>query len=109
MNENITNSSTSFPFLDMGTSFIIGLAVGFFLKKFFKLMLLVLGLGIIIIFILESKGTVHVDGKVIESGVSTWIDSFSNLVSFLKEKLSTMGFSSGASAVAGFFAGIKYG
>ncbi len=35
MDDNIPAGETTFPFIEMGTSFIIGLAVGFFLKKFF--------------------------------------------------------------------------
>jgi len=109
MNENVANSQAPFPFLEMGTSFVIGLAVGFFLKKFFKFMLLILGLGLVVLFYLESKGTVHVDGHVIENGVSTGIDSFNGLVAMSKEKLSQMSLSSKAGALAGFFAGIKFG
>jgi uncharacterized membrane protein (Fun14 family) len=105
--EHITE--TPFPFLEMGTSFIIGLAIGYFFKKFFKMLLLILGLGLVVLFVLESKGSVHIDDKMIESGVSTGIDSFNGLVSMVKARLSSMKLSSGASAVAGFFAGIKFG
>jgi uncharacterized membrane protein (Fun14 family) len=104
-----TADSTAFPFLEMGTSFIIGLAIGYFFKKFFKILLLILGLGIVVLFVLESKGTIHVDDKMIESGVSTGVDSFNGLVTLVKDRLSNMKISSGASAVAGFFAGVKFG
>ncbi len=103
------DSTTAFPFLEMGTSFIIGLAIGYFFKKFFKILLLILGLGIVVLFVLESKGTIHVDDKMIESGVSSGMDSFNGLVTMVKDRLSNMKLSSGASAVAGFFAGIKFG
>jgi hypothetical protein len=46
---------------------------------------------------------------MIENGVSSGIDSFQGLVAMLKDRLSSMKISSGASAVAGFFAGIKFG
>ena len=109
-----TASSTShdgsaFPFLEMGTSFVIGLAIGYFLKKFFKLFLLLTGLALVVLFVLESKGTIHIDDKMIESGVSSGVDSFQGLVAMVKDRLSNMKISSGASAVAGFFAGIKFG
>jgi uncharacterized membrane protein (Fun14 family) len=103
------DSTTAFPFLEMGTSFIIGLAIGYFFKKFFKFLLLILGLGLVILFVLESQGTIHVDDKMIESGVSTGIDSFNGLLTMAKDRLSSMKLSSGASAVAGFFAGLKFG
>jgi len=85
------------------------LAIGYFFKKFFKILLLILGLGIVVLFVLESKGTIHVDDKMIESGVSTGVDSFNGLVTLVKDRLSNMKISSGASAVAGFFAGVKFG
>lgn len=108
-NAGATSSNSAFPFLEMGTSFVIGLAIGYFFKKFFKVLLLILGLGIVVLFVLESKGTIHVDDKMIESGVSTGVDSFQGLVAMVKDRLSHMKVSSGASAVAGFFAGIKFG
>ena len=103
------HNSSAFPFLEMGTSFVIGLAVGYFLKKFFKLFLLLTGLALVVLFVLESKGTIHVDDKMIESSVSSGVDSFQGLVAMVKDRLSNMTLSSGAGAVAGFFAGIKFG
>jgi uncharacterized membrane protein (Fun14 family) len=100
---------TAFPFLEMGTSFVIGLAIGYFVKKSFKFLLLFLGLGLVTLFILESQGYFHVDDQVIQDGVSTGVDSFQNVVNMLKERLSNMELSSGAGAVAGFFAGLKFG
>ena len=52
--EATTAHSSPFPFLEMGTSFVIGLAIGYFFKKFFKILLLLLGLGIVVLFVLES-------------------------------------------------------
>ena len=104
-----THNSGAFPFLEMGTSFVIGLAIGYFLKKSFKFLLLILGLGLVILFVLESQGYFHVNDGMIENGVSSGIDSFQGLVAMLKDRLSSMKISSGASAVAGFFAGIKFG
>jgi len=103
------SSSSGFPFLDMGTSFIIGLAVGYFLKKFFKIMILILGLGLVVIFVLESKGTIHVDDQAISNGVSGGVSWFQDLIAMLKNRLSTMQLTTGAGAIAGFAAGIKLG
>ncbi len=72
-------------------------------------MLLILGLGLVVLFYLESKGTIHIDGKIIESSVSTGVDSFQSMVTMAKDRLSKMSLSSTAGAMAGFFAGIKYG
>ena len=106
---NIDTSGSAFPFLEMGTSFVIGLAIGFFMKKFFKLLLLVLGFGIVILFVMESQGISTVDEQALDAGVSTGINSFKGLASMLQERLSNMTMTSGAGAVAGFFVGLKFG
>jgi len=108
-NANTAGDQSAFPFLEMGTNFVIGLAVGYFLKKFFKFLLLILGLGLVILFVLESQGYFHVNDGTLQSGVSTGIDSFQHLVTMVKDRLSSMKLSSGASAIAGFFAGLKLG
>lgn len=108
-NTVVDTSSSGFPFLEMGTSFVIGLAIGYFMKKFFKILLLILGLGLVILFVMESQGISTVDEQALENGVSTGIDSFKGLVAMLKERLSNMTISTGAGAVAGFFAGLKFG
>ncbi|SFV63746.1 hypothetical protein MNB_SV-14-405 [hydrothermal vent metagenome] len=100
---------SSFPFLDMGTSFVIGLAIGYFLKKSFKFLLLILGLGLVLLFVLESQGMFHVDDHAIQNGVSSGVSSFQNIVAMLKERLSHMELTTGAGAIAGFFAGLKFG
>ena len=106
---NIDTSSAPFPFLEMGTSFVIGLAVGFFMKKFFKLLLLLLGFSLVILFVMESQGISTVDEQTLDASVSTGIESFKSLASMLQERLSNMTMTSGAGAVAGFFVGIKFG
>ena len=111
-----TSSATStvgdaaaFPFLEMGTHFVIGLAIGYFMKKFFKFLLLFVGLGLVILFVMESQGISTVDEKSLEAGVSQGVDSFKGLTGMLKDRLSNMQPSSGVGAVAGFFAGLKFG
>ena len=99
----------AFPFLEMGESFVIGLAIGYFLKKSFKLLLLILGLGLVVLFVLESQGYFQVNDEMIQNGVSSGVDTFQNLVGMLKERLSNMELTTGAGAVAGFFAGLKFG
>ncbi len=109
-NEGAIDSSTSaFSFLEMGTSFVIGLAIGFFMKKFFKILLLILGFGLVVLFVMESQGISTVDEQALDAGVTTGIDSFKGLATMLQDRLSKMTITSGAGAVAGFFAGLKFG
>lgn len=105
----IDASHSDFPFLEMGTSFIIGLAIGYFLKKSFKILLLLLGVGLVVLFVMESKGMFTVDDATIQNGVSSGIDSFQSLVAMLKNRLSQMEVTTGAGAIAGFIAGLKFG
>ena len=104
-----SSGGNGFPFLDMGTSFVIGLAIGYFLKKFFKIMLLLLGLGLVVLFVLESKGMFHVDDQAISNSVSSGVSGFQHLIGMLKDRLATMQLTTGGGAIAGFFAGIKLG
>ena len=106
---SIDPSSSGFPFLEMGTSFDIGLAIGYFLEKSFKILLLLLGVGLVVLFVMESKGMYTVNDEALQSSVSSGVDSFQSLVGMLKERLSNMELTSGAGAVAGFFAGLKFG
>ncbi|KIM09525.1 MAG: hypothetical protein KU29_01875 [Sulfurovum sp. FS06-10] len=101
--------TSGFPFLEMGTSFVIGLAIGYFLKKSFKFLLLLLGLGLVILFVLESKGTITVDDQVIQNGVSSGVSTFQSFIDMIKTRLSHMELSTGAGAIAGFFVGLKFG
>jgi len=107
--EATTSTGSGIPFLEMGTSFVIGLAIGYFVKKSFKFLLLILGLGLVLLFIMESQGYFHVNDQMIQDGVSSGVDSFQNIVAMLKERLGKMELSSGVGAVAGFFAGLKFG
>jgi uncharacterized membrane protein (Fun14 family) len=104
-----TATEGGLPFMQMGISFIIGLAVGYFLKKSFKFLLLILGLGLVVLFVLESQGAFQVDDAMIKDGVSSGVSSFQNLYDMLKTRLGSMEFSSGVGAVAGLIAGLKFG
>jgi len=99
--------TSPFPFLEMGSSFVIGLAVGYFLKKSFKAVLFVLGFALIVLFYMESQGLFSLNEAMLDSGVSTGIDYFKSVVAALQERLTS--FTSGVGAVAGFLVGIKFG
>ena len=56
--------SLDLPYLEMGSGFMMGLSVGYFLKKSFKFTLLLCGLILVVLFILENKGIVAIDQVV---------------------------------------------
>ncbi len=105
--EGATNVDHPIPYLEMGSSFLIGLAVGFFIKKSFKIVLFILGLGLIVMFIMESKGAFTIDDKIVEQGVAQGTDLFKEFVNFIKNRITS--FKTGVGALAGFVVGLKLG
>ncbi len=99
----------SLPYLEMGSGFVIGLAVGYVLKKSFKLLLFLLGVAVIALFFLEREGVIVLNEEVLQNDVNQGISLFKENLLFIKERLSSMHIGSGVSTVAGFFAGLKMG
>ena len=97
------------PYVDMGVGFLIGLSIGYVLKKSFKILLFILGLSMIGLFVLESKGMMTLNESSIESTVGHMSGLFQDFGIFLKNRLETFQFSKGASAIAGFLLGLKIG
>ena len=111
MNPTIADptADTPLPYLDMGTGFLIGLAVGYVLKKSFKLMLIFMGLGIISLFFLEREGFVMLNESQIEHSVSKLATLFQEFTAFLKSRLEQFHASKSVSTIAGFLLGLKMG
>ncbi len=111
--ENLTQQGASslpeLPYLTMGASFLVGLAIGYVLKKSFKLMLFLVGLALILIFFLEYKHIVTINEDQLLSFVDSMSQAFSQFVIFLKERISQIKVSGTLSAIAGFVVGIKMG
>ena len=105
--ENNISADTPLPYLEMGTSFVIGLAVGFFIKKSFKMVLFILGFALIATFYMESQGIFTINDKVLEESIGQGVEYFDYLVSAVKERITS--FQSGAGAIAGFVVGLKLG
>jgi uncharacterized membrane protein (Fun14 family) len=103
--ENIPSDGVAFPFLEMGTSFVIGLAIGYVVKKSFKILLFVLGAGLIFLYFSGADIT----GQDLENKVSDGVSMFQSFTGKLKAWLSELELSSKAGAIAGFFTGIKFG
>ncbi len=97
------------PWLDMGAGFLIGMGVGFFLKKSFKLLLLFLGIGVALIFGLEQLHVVQVDETHLKETVEQGSGFFKQAFVFLKDRLSRFGAAGSGSAIAGFLVGLKMG
>jgi len=105
--EEAISPDTPLPYLEMGSSFVIGLAVGFFIKKSFKMVLFILGFALIASFYMESQGIFTINDKVLEESISNGMQYFDYLVAAVKERITS--FQSGVGAVAGFVVGLKLG
>jgi len=105
--ENSISADTPLPYLEMGSSFVIGLAVGFFIKKSFKMVLFILGFALIASFYMESQGIFTINDKVLEESINNGMQYFDYLVAAVKERITS--FQSGVGAVAGFVVGLKLG
>jgi uncharacterized membrane protein (Fun14 family) len=107
---NISSAVSDLPYLNMGAGFLIGLSVGYVVKKSFKLMLFMLGVALILLFFLEYKNIVTINEDALLNSVEVVKNSFMHSVEFLKERVSGIKMISGTvSALVGFVIGIKMG
>ena len=103
------NEGLQLPYLEMGSGFMIGLSVGYVVKKSFKLMLLLMGLAVIGVFVLENQGIITLNETSLDQNVSLGVEAFKQFALFLKERLAALKIAGGASAIAGFVVGLKMG
>ncbi len=120
MNNNLVETASftdvfkpDFIIDNVGGPFIIGLAVGFFAKKMFKIALFCLGALVVVLFMLQYfdfKGSQDINFQ--EVGDS-FIGSVKQGFELLNERLSKIQSNKktiqGGSAVGGFFIGFKLG
>jgi len=111
MEPTTQNSSVleGIPYLEMGGGFLIGLSIGYVLKKSFKILLILLGISLITIFVLESQGVITLNEAGLQESVSNGMEMFKHFLGFLKDRLSNFKVAGGLSAVAGFAVGLKMG
>ncbi len=114
MESNATTSALSdffaeLPYLEMGGGFLIGMGAGYFLKKSFKIALLVLGIIVALLFGLEQLHVVQIDANHLEETVEQGAGWFKEAALYLKERLAGFGVAGSGSAVAGFLVGLKMG
>ena len=110
MNNSVSSSTDIFstPFLlgSVGAPFIIGMAVGFFAKKMLKTALFIGGGIIVMLFVSEYYGIVHVDDAALQHAADAATNAAESSSHFLVNRLSSIT-SKGISASVGFFAGFK--
>lgn len=94
--------------LEMGGAFLLGFAVGVALKKSFKVLIILLGLGLIFVFSLEHQNILTINNDNLQQFGGLIEKNLKELSSFLKSKMESFEVLGGVGAIAGFIAGIKY-
>jgi uncharacterized membrane protein (Fun14 family) len=97
------------PFTQMSSGFLMGLSVGYFFKKGFKIMLFVLGLVTVAIFWFNSQDLITVNGEKIINIFDILSEVLKNSYNFVYNKLTQFKPVTGVSVIVGFFAGLKLG
>lgn len=101
--------TATIPYLEIGAGFLIGLSIGYVLKKSFKALLFLLGLGLIFLFVLEGQGVITLNENNLQQSIDTGANLFVNFIEFLKVRLERFKISGGVSAIVGFYIGMKLG
>lgn len=95
-------------FTDVGAPFVMGLAVGYFVKKMLKTTLFLAGMFLTLLFIGESLNWLELKERVLIETTSTLLEGLKAFLLFLYERLSRIALK-GLSAGAGFIVGLKLG
>jgi uncharacterized membrane protein (Fun14 family) len=108
-NETVNSFFSNLPLTNISSGFFIGLAVGFFLKKSFKIVLFLFGLLIVTLFYLQNQDIINLSNDTLLTGTDRFVALIKSVAIFIKDKLSFLQLSGGAGALAGFLVGLKMG
>ncbi len=100
--------SSTFLLGNVGAPFVIGMAVGYFAKKMLKITLFVSGAAVVLLFVAEFYGVIHISDADLQQAASSATDAAKSSGDYLVHRLSSIT-SKGVSGAAGFFAGFKLG
>ncbi len=109
ISQKISQDLAELPWLHMGGAFLSGLAVGYALKKSFKILLLLTGFILIAVYLFESQHIIKIDDVALSQTVAKGGELFNHLAIFLKARLGNLELVEGGSAGAGFLLGLKMG
>jgi len=102
-----STKSIEIPFLEMGGGFLLGLSVGFALKKSFRALLLIVGLGFVFMILLEHQGSVSIDQVPLQEVMDIGGEKVKSVFELLQLKFEKYHIEGGVSALAGFIVGLK--
>ncbi len=111
MNENINLNTilNDVNFTQMSSGFLLGLSVGYFFKKGFKIMLFILGLITVAIFWFNAQDYITVNGESIINIFDIISLTLSKIYKFVYNNISSLEPIGGASILVGFATGLKIG
>lgn len=98
-----------FSLKQLGSGFLLGFCIGFALKKGLKILALLIGFGLIILFVLEYYGLKSTNDDQIIEMVQSSRGYLEYGLTTLKDRIKSLEISGGIGAVAGFVAGFKFG
>jgi len=100
--------TSDFMIGNVGTPFVMGLAVGYFAKKMLFMTLFLCGAAIVLLFVSEYYGIAEISDVNLQQAVDSATGVVKQSGDFLVKRLSRIT-SKGVSAVSGFFVGFKLG
>jgi len=103
------NSLNNISYEYLTSGFLLGLSVGYFLKKSFKLMLFILGLSVVGFFLFEHNTNIELDNGTILNSFDTILKFLNEFIKFIYAKVTNIETEGGAGAIAGFLFGLKIG
>ena len=102
-----STKSIEIPYLEIGGGFLLGLSIGFALKKSFRALLLVVGLGFIFMIVLENQGSVSIDQIPLQEVIDIGAQKAKSVFELLQSRFEKYHIAGGVSALAGFIVGLK--
>ena len=100
--------TSDFMIGNLGTPFVMGLAVGYFAKKMLFMTLFLCGAAIVLLFVSEYYGITEISDVNLQKAADSAIDVVKESGDYLVKRLSGIT-SKGVSAAGGFFVGFKLG
>ena len=106
LNKDILNN---FPITQISSGFLLGLCVGYFFKKSFKLLLFVTGLVTVAIFWFNAQNVLDISSNNILSAFNVLSEILKKSYDFIYLYLIKLEPVGGVSIITGFLVGIKVG
>ena len=100
--------SSDFMIGNVGTPFVMGLAVGYFAKKMLLITLFLCGAAIVLLFVSEYYGITEISDIDLQQATDSATEAVEQSGDYLVKRLSGIT-SKGVSAAGGFFVGFKLG